>query len=193
MTRGEDMPQDGAKQKPKFNWIKTFGAWALVPGLGVPATKFVEGYYDVSFFSPAISGLWSWMGSVGSWFARDVSLPFWVVMILLILILLLLVPVLALVYARFEKVEPPSGSPLTDDQTLVFVVVGNAIQAGCQFGFDDVLRNSGLSRIATQNALDHLARVGLVRPARGSYGIQYADLTPLGREHFLELESLGEG
>lgn len=187
------MQQDGAKQRPKFNWIKTFGAWALVPGLGVPATKFVEGYYDVSFFSPAISGLWSWMGSFGIWFAGDVSLPFWLVMILLVLIVLLLVPVLALVYARYEKVETPSGSPLTDDQTLVFVVVGNAIQAGCQFGFDDVLKNSGLSRIATQNALDHLARVGLVRSARGSYGLQYADLTPLGREYFLELESLGEG
>ncbi|KWS51091.1 MULTISPECIES: hypothetical protein [Pseudomonas syringae group] len=187
------MPQDDAQQKPKFKWIKRLGAWALVPGLGVPATKFVESYYDVSFFSPAISGLLSWMGSVGSWFARDVSLPFWVVIILLILILLLLVPVLALVYARYEKVEPPSGSPLTDDQTLVFVVVGNAIQAGCQFGFDEVLRNSGLSRIATQNALDHLTRVGLVRPVRGSYGFQYADLTPRGREHFLELESLGEG
>jgi hypothetical protein len=187
------MPQDGAKQKTKFKWIKTFGAWALVPGLGVPATKFVEGYYDVSVFSPAISGLWSWMGSVGSWFARDVSLPFWVVVILLVLIVLLFVPVLALIYARYEKVEPPSGSPLTDDQTLVFVIVGNAIQAGCQFGFDDVLRTSGLSRIATQNALDHLARAGLVRPARGYYGIQYADLTPLGRGHFLELESLVQG
>ena len=186
------MPQDGAKQKPKFKWVKTFGAWALVPGLGVPATKFVEGYYDVSFFSPAISGLWSWMGSVGSWFARDVSLPFWVVMILLILILLLLVPVLALVYARFEKVEPPSGSPLTDDQNRVFVVVGKSIQEGYQVGFDQVREISGLSRIATQNALDHLYSVGLVRPVRGSYGFQYADLTPLGRDYFLELESLGE-
>jgi len=135
------------------------------------------------------------MQSVGSWFARDVSLPFWAVMLALILIVLLMVPVAALVYARYERVEPvdgtsTDGAPLTDDQNLVFLVVGNAIQQGRQFGFDEVLKNSGLSRIATQNALDHLARVGLIRPVRGAYGGNYADLTPLGREHFLELEAL---
>lgn len=180
------MQKDVAKQGSK---LKTIMWWAIGTIAAVPLTKKVESYYDVSFFSPAISGLWSWMQGVGSWFARDVSLPFWLVMLVLVLMVLLMLPVVALVYARYEKVEPVSGSPLTDDQNLVFIIVGNAIQAGCQFGFDDVLKNSGLSRIATQNALDHLARVGLVRPARGSYGLQYADLTPMGREYFLELET----
>ncbi len=104
-------------------------------------------------------------------------------------------PVALLVYARYEKVTSvggtdADGAPLTDDQNLVFLVVGNAIQQGLQFGFDEILEDSGLSRIATQNALDHLARVRLIRPVRGAYGRNYADLTPLGREHFLELEAL---
>lgn len=116
-------------------------------------------------------------------------------MLALILIVLLMVPIAALVYSRYEKFEPvdgaaTDGAPLTDDQNLVFLVVGNAIQQGYQFGFDEVLENSGLSRIATQNALDHLARMRLIRPARGAYGCNYADLTPLGREHFLKLEAL---
>jgi hypothetical protein len=34
--------------------------------------------------------------------------------------------------------------------------VGKALQGGCQFGFDEVRETSGFSKIATQNALDHL-------------------------------------
>ncbi len=184
-------------KKSKFRWVKALGVAVLVPGLGVPITKFVESYYDVTFFSSVVAGFWSNIQSLGSWLARDVSFPLWVVILVLALIALLLVPVLALIYARYEKVEPADGAsadgaPLTDDQNLVFLVVGNAIQQGYQFGFDDVRENSGLSRIATQNALDHLASVNLIRPVRSRYGGHYADLTPLGRDHFLELEALGK-
>ncbi|NWB22872.1 hypothetical protein HX824_19860 [Pseudomonas sp. D4002] len=169
--------------------------WALGTVVAVPITKMVESQLNLSFFSPAISGLWSWIQNVGSWFARDVSLPFWAVMLALILIVLLMVPVAALVYGRYEKVgtvdgAATDGAPLTDDQNRVFLVVGNAIQQGYQVGFEEVIESSGLSRIATQYALDHLANVRLIRPVRGSYGRTYADLTPLGREHFLELEAL---
>jgi hypothetical protein len=182
------MQTDNAKQNSK---LKTVLWWVFGTVAAVPITKWVESQLNLSFFSPAILGLWSWIKSGGSWLARDVSFPFWVVMLALVLIVLMVVPVVALVYARNEKVEPAAGAPLTGDQNLVFLVVGNAIQQGYQFGFDEVLENSGLSRIATQNALDHLARVRLIRPVRGHYGSHYADLTPLGREHFLELEALG--
>ncbi|ROO08084.1 hypothetical protein BK673_16215 [Pseudomonas fluorescens] len=188
------MQQSDAKQKPKYKLLRTIGAWALVPGLGVPATKFVESYYDVSVFS----SLWNWIRSVGNWLAKDVSLPLWVMFVLSLMSALLVLLVGLLVYVRFEKQETPAdlestGAPLSDDQNLVFLVVGNAIQQGYQFGFDDVLGSSGLSRIATQNALDHLANVGLIRPVRSSYGGNYADLTPMGRDHFLELEALSKG
>lgn len=187
------MQTDNAKQNSK---LKTVLWWVFGTVAAVPITKWVESQLNLSFFSPAISGLWSWIKSGGNWLARDVSFPFWVVMFTLVLIVLLMVPFAALVYARYEKIQPAAGvtaegAPLTDDQNLVFLVVGNAIQQGYQFGFDEVLENSGLSRIATQNALDQLARVRLIRPVPGHYGEHYADLTPLGREHFLKLEALG--
>jgi hypothetical protein len=185
------MQTDNAKQNSK---LKKVLCWVLGTVAAVPITKWVESQLNLSFFSPAISGLWSSMKSGGSWLARDVSFPFWVVLLAVVLIVLLMVPIAALVYARYEKVEPApaEGAPLTDDQNLVFLVVGNAIQQGYQFGFEEVLDHSGLSRIATQNALDHLASVNLIRPVRSRYGGNYADLTPLGREHFLELEALGK-
>lgn len=187
------MQTDNAKQSSK---LKTVLRWVFGTVAAVPITKWAESQLNLSFFSPAISGLWCWIKNGGSWLARDVSLPFWVVMLALVLIVLLMVPVAALAYARYEKVQSAAGSaaegaPLTDDQNLVFLVVGNAIQQGYQFGFEEVLENSGLSRIATQNALDYLARVRLIRPVPGHYGGHYADLTPLGREHFLKLEALG--
>lgn len=83
------MRQDVTKQKPKFHLIKTLAAWALVPGLGVPATKFVESYYDVSLFSPIISGMWNGIQSVGSWMILSVSLPLWMLALITVLALLM--------------------------------------------------------------------------------------------------------
>jgi hypothetical protein len=188
MNIGEEMQQG---QKSILKWVVR-GLMAVVGTVVLaPFAKWGEEQLNLSILSPLIDGVWSWLQSVGSWLARDVSFPFWVVMLVLVLIVLLMLPVVALVIARYEKMEPDSGSPLTDDQNRVFVVVGSAIQEGYQFQFDDVRQSSGLSRIATQNALDHLTAVGLIRPVNGAYGRRYADLTPLGREHFLELEALG--
>ncbi|WP_277960731.1 hypothetical protein [Pseudomonas sp. RIT-To-2] len=171
--------------------LKTLGWWALGTVAAVPITKAVESHFDVSLFSPAISGLWGWLLSVGHWFARDVTFPLWLILLLCLLILILLVPASALIYVRwFEKEETPKGSPLTDDQQRVFVVVGKSIQEGHRFNLDHIRELSGLSRIATQTALDHLLGVGLIRQAYDKYGFQYADLTRLGREHYLELEGL---
>lgn len=158
----------------------------------VPITKWVESELNLSFFSPAISGLWGWLKGVASWFARDVSLPLWLLMLMIVLMVALAVLIGLLILARYDKREAPTRAPLTYDQNLVFAIIGNAIQAGYEPRFDDVLRHSGLSRIATQKALEHLTAVGLIHPARGSYGQQYNELTSLGRDHFLELEALGE-
>ncbi|NSX19661.1 hypothetical protein HTV13_07430 [Pseudomonas putida] len=167
---------------------KVFG-WVLGTVLAVPITKWVEDELNLSVFSPAISWIWSWLKSVASWVARDVSIPFWVLMLMIVLMVALAVPIGLLIYARYEKEVPTTGAPLTDDQNLAFIIIGNAIQAGHEPGFDDVLRHSGLSRIATQNALEHLTAVGLIRPVSAPFGRRYAELTALGREHFLELEA----
>ncbi|MGG7647927.1 hypothetical protein ACQ4OB_07840 [Pseudomonas sp. ES4] len=158
----------------------------------VLVTKAVEQKLELTFFSSAMNSLWEWVASVGRWLARDVTLPFWIVLILLVLVVLLLVPVLILIYAKyFEKETPsePEGSPLSEDETVAFVVVGKAIQDGRQFGIDEVRQYSQLSRIAAQNALDNLSRKQLIYLARDRMHYNYIDLTPLGREYFLELES----
>lgn len=169
--------------------VKKVLGWVLGTVAAVPITKWVESELNLSLFSPAISGLWGWLKGVASWFMRDVSLPFWLLMLMIVVILLLAGLVGIRLFALSRKTAPSAGAPLTDDQNLAFIIIGNAIQAGGQPGFDDVRRHSGLSRIATQNALEHLTAVGLIHPVNAPFGRRYAELTSLGREHFLELEA----
>lgn len=114
------------------------------------------------------------------------------VLLLLVLTTVLLVPFLILIYVRFFEKETHSvqqAAPLSQDETVAFVVVGKAIQEGHQFGMDEVRQYSQLSRIATQNALDNLMHKQLIYVARDRMHYNYIDLTPMGREYFLELES----
>ncbi|MCH7420693.1 hypothetical protein [Pseudomonas mosselii] len=171
--------------------LKTLGLWVVATVAAVPLTKVAESSFDVSFFSPYIVRLWNWIQSGWSWLGSDVSLPAWLMLLLSLMSLLLVCFLGVLVYVRwFEKEEEHQGAPLTDEQERAFVVLGKAIQEGHKIGFDEVREYSGLSRIATQNALDHLYSVGLIRPVHNSFGFQYADLTPLGRDHYLDLEKL---
>ena len=100
----------------------------------------------------------------------------------------LLIPVGVLVSARYEKAREPEGAPLTDDQHRAFVAIGMAAQRGEKIGFDQIRQDGQLSRISTQNSLDHLCNVGLIDAVRDSFGFTYPELTPLGRDYYLELE-----
>jgi hypothetical protein len=170
--------------------LKTVMWWVVGTVATVPLTKLVESYFDVSFFTPAIMKLFGWVQSAWGWLGNDVSLPVWVTLLLCLTSLLSLVFLGFFVYANWfeEGEETPEGAPLTDDQQKVFVVIGKAFQDGHNVDSDGIRRFSGLSRIATQNAIDHLYRVGLIRPVRNLYGAHYADLTPKGRDYYLELE-----
>lgn len=129
---------------------------------------------------------------MGRWLVRDVTLPFWVVLTLLVLTTLLAVPSLIFIYVKFfeEKLHSTQQAvPLSQDETVAFVVLGKAIQEGHQFGMDDVRQYTRLSRIATQSALDNLMHKQLIYVARDRMHYNYIDLTPMGREHFLELEN----
>ncbi|MGF6221684.1 hypothetical protein [Pseudomonas sp. YL-218 TE3947] len=72
------MQTDNAKQGSGLKLIKTIGKWALVPGLGVPATKLAESYYDVSFFSSSMAAIGGWMLSVGTWLSQSFPMQLWV-------------------------------------------------------------------------------------------------------------------
>jgi hypothetical protein len=170
--------------------VKKVLGWVFGTVAAVPITKWVESELNLSFFSPAISGLWSWFKGIASWFARDVSVPFWVLMLMIALMVGLAVPIGLLIYARYDKGEISAGAPLTEDQQKVFVIIGKAIQDGHKLGFEEIRQYSTLSRLAAETAIDHLCDVGLLNPVRNAFGFQYAKLTPLGRDHYLELEKL---
>lgn len=168
--------------------LKTVVWWVVATFAAVPLTKLAESHLDVSFFSPAIVGLWNWIQSVWGWLGSDVSFPVWAVILTTLLIVFLLIPVGVLVYARYEKAWETKGAPLTEDQHRAFVAIGMAAQRGEKIGFDQIRQDGRLSRIATQNALDHLYNVGLIDALRDSFGFTYPELTPLGRDYYLELE-----
>lgn len=150
--------------------------------------KIVESVFDVSFIGPAFLALWNWVKAVGSWLGRDAAVPVWLVLLLCLLSAWLLGVGGLRVYVKyFEKGREPEAAPLTADQQMAFVVIGLAAQRGETIGFDQIREDSRLSRIAAQNALDHLYSVGLINPAR-SFGSIYPELTPLGRDYYLELE-----
>lgn len=183
------MPEGDAKQmsilKKSMLGLVSIVATVLV-------TKAVEQKLELTFFSSAMSALWAWVVSVGTWFTRDITLPFWLFLSLLVVATVLLLLFLILIYVRLSEKETQSGqprSPLSEDETVAFVVVGKAIQEGHQFGIDDVRQYSQLSRIATQNALDNLLHKRLIHVARDRMHYTYIDLTPMGREYFLELET----
>lgn len=154
--------------------------------------KIVESVFDVSLISPAFLALWGWIKAVGGWLGRDVSMPIWASLILCLLSVLALTIIGLLVYDNwFGKVGgEPKGPSLSDDQLTAFMAIGKAIQEGQMLSGDDVRRKTGLSRIATEAALDHLYGIGLIQSRIGAYNQQYTDLTHIGRAYYLKIETL---
>lgn len=158
-------------------------------------TKATESLFDVSIFKPIILTLWGWVQGLWGWLGSDVVLPLWLVLLLSLMGVSLLAVAGAQVYVKyFEKgeQEAPEGAPLTADQLTAFMAIGKAIQEGQMLSGDDVRRKTGLSRIATDVALDHLYGIGLIEPHHGAYYKKYAGLTHTGRAYYLEIESLNE-
>lgn len=155
--------------------------------------KIVESVFDVSLISPAIRTLLGWIQGLWGWLGSDVVLALWLVLLLSLMGVSLLAVAGVLVYVKyFEKgeQEAPKGVLLTADQLTAFMAIGKAIQEGQMLSGDDVRRKTGLSRIATDVALDHLYGIGLIEPHHGAYYKKYAGLTHTGRAYYLEIESL---
>ncbi|WP_444447875.1 hypothetical protein [Pseudomonas kurunegalensis] len=169
--------------------LKTVLWWVVATLAAVPLTKLAESHLDVSFFSPAIVGLWNWIQSVWGWLGSDVSFPVWAVILTTLFMVSLLIPVGWMVYTGwFEDSESTRGILLTDDQQAVFVLIGRVIQQGTMPDFSTVLSYSGLTRIAAHNALDHLCHIGLVELESSPFGLQRFNLTARGRKHYLKLD-----
>ena len=176
------------KSVSKMGRIAKVFWWVLGTVVAVPITKWVETQLNFSFFSPAISGLWSLLTTFGEWLKRDVSLPIWAVFVLLIITTLGLILILGFLYARFES-EQNDDSPLSNEQTFVFLTLGRSIDAGQNVTFSGLSELTNLPRIATHNALDVLSMHQLITGATDNMGYEYIDLTRRGRELYLRLQS----
>ncbi|MNJ31557.1 hypothetical protein D3C77_261980 [compost metagenome] len=164
--------------------LRTALLWVAGTVAAVPITKLVERHYDVSIFSPVITGLWNWIMGIVNWLGRDVTLPAWMILLLLTFATLLAVLLLILIYV---KVFDSDSASLTDEQMHVFVTVGKSIEVGHPISFEGLVRDAGFSRIVAHNALDVLSGRGLVTPGTNSLGLDYVDLTSAGRAFFLSL------
>lgn len=51
--------------------------WVLATAAAVPITKWVESQLSMSFFSPAILGLWNNLMNIGGWLDQPVAVPLW--------------------------------------------------------------------------------------------------------------------
>lgn len=186
---GEEMGK-GIARKSNYAWLKAFYAAVLLPGLGVPITKWVESYYDVSFFSPTITSSLNAIESVGLWLVRDITISFWWLALLYLGSFLLAVLFLIFLYTKIFKKGVSSWETLTEDQRLVFAVIGEAIQNNHEFGNEQIRKHSGLSVISTRTAIDMLIHYGLIHIVRTPWGNSHFDLTFRGQQQFLVLTSL---
>jgi hypothetical protein len=160
--------------------------WVAGTMIAVPITKWVETQLNLSVFSPAIDELWSWFTALGAWLTRDVSIPFWLVLLLVVVMTLLAIPLLLLIYARYEPhTEVVNSPPLSDEQIQVFMCVGSSVNRGENLTFSGLLEHTHLPRITTHHALDVLAGYQLISGATDSMGYEYIDLTHRGREFYL--------
>ncbi|WP_338920249.1 hypothetical protein V0M98_24425 [Pseudomonas silesiensis] len=210
------MQKDDANLGSKFKLVKKIGAWALVPGLGVPVTKFVERYYDVSLFSPALSGLWNWILSIGTWLNQSFPLQLWMLLAITVCVAVMAVAglwafsdksrelkaaragleavdrELKAAYSRIKDLENPCQpeiQALSSSQQLVLDFIAACEHEGsCPF-VRDYVRAIDLSHLQVKGALDVLTSRGLVKTIYAGTTLK-ALLTPAGREFVLSAEGV---
>jgi hypothetical protein len=151
--------------------------------IGVPVVdslvkegKFPEGLGAV------LSALWGWLNV-------EIITPLWVLPVLGMLLILLGV-VVAGVFSTNEAAlaAVSEAETLTADQVTVFRFIGQAIDRGDDVFLEMVARGVGLSRIATEHALEALSERKLIDCAYNMTGADFYLLTNLGRGRYLELE-----
>ncbi|MCX2708335.1 MULTISPECIES: hypothetical protein [unclassified Pseudomonas] len=156
--------------------------------------KATESLFDVSIFKPIFLTLWGWMQGLWAWLGNDVAMPMWLVVLWCLSAVFLVGVVSVLVYRHSSEQKREEGrtalrdQPTTREQRKAFLVIGKSAQESKRLTTEDVRRLTGLSILATQEALDFLTGAGWIEPVPDMYGNQYAELTRKGRTYYLELE-----
>jgi hypothetical protein len=199
------MQQVKSEQAPRFGWLRTLGAWALVPGLGVPITKVVENYYNVSFFSPVVSGMLSAVSEVGGWLGRSLSVPMWALVGILISALLIagavywmvsdadarlsaLATELSTAKAKLDELLNPKIVTLTESQQAVLSAIAFEENNDDGSYISSLPTLVGLQKLVVDSALDVLIKNSMVDIYQSGFGAKVG-LAAAGREYVLHPDS----
>jgi DNA-binding MarR family transcriptional regulator len=199
------MQTDDVTQSARLKTAKKMLWWLLGTMVAVPITKWVETQLSLSFFSPAISGLWDRILSVGGWFSQSAPMPLWMLLAITVYALLMTGAFLWAVidankqldaadarldaaHSRITELEtPPSPTPpdpLNESQLKVMLAISTYVEAHQPCRVKDFPRGVGLSQLHAETAIDVLERRGLIQTHYATSG-KYIALTAEGREYLV--------
>lgn len=199
------MQTDDVKQSARLRTTKKVLWWLLGTMVAVPITKWVETQLSLSFFSPAISGLWNWILSVGGWFGQSAPMPLWMLLAITVYALLMTGAFLWAVidankqldaadvelgaaHSRITELErpslPPAPDPLNESQLKVMLAVSAYVEAHQPCRVKEFPRGVGLSQLLAETAIDVLEQRGLIKVHYATSG-KYIALTAEGREYLV--------
>ena len=133
-------------------------------------------------------GLGAVLSTLWGWLTIEIVTQLWVLPVLGIL-LIVLGAIVAWVFSDNEvaRGNVAEAEPLTTDQVAVFRYVGQSIDNGAEVILDRVVRGVGLSRIATEHALEALSERELISCVFNISGPDFYMLTNSGRGCYLRL------
>ena len=138
-----------------------------------------------------LSKLWSWISLFWEWLNGQTSMPTWVALMQIVALIAFVIPLIWLLLpndSASAQAAAPTSLEATPDQLAVFLFVGRSIDNDNEVNLDVVIRSVGLSRNATEHALELLVESDLISCHANFYGPDWYQLTNAGRARYLELE-----
>ncbi|WP_134174278.1 hypothetical protein [Pseudomonas helmanticensis] len=180
-------------------------SWKWVVGVGTAAVGIIaapvadslvkEGKFPDGL-GAVFSKLGSWISLFWEWLNGQTSMPTWLVLIQIVALIAFVIPLVWLLLPNNSaSTQPaaPTSLELTPEQLAVFLFVGRSIDNDIEVYLDSVIRSVGLSRNATEHALESLSENDLISCNANFYGPDWYLLTNTGRARYLELERSGAG
>jgi hypothetical protein len=118
-------------------------------------------------------------------------MPTWVALMQIVALIAFVIPLIWLLLpndSASAQAAAPTSLEATPDQLAVFLFVGRSIDNDNEVNLDVVIRSVGLSRNATEHALELLLESDLISCHANFYGPDWYQLTNVGRARYLELE-----
>ncbi|MFW6753971.1 hypothetical protein ACKUG4_25170 [Pseudomonas glycinae] len=178
-----------------WKWVVGTGT-AIVGVIAAPVAdslvkegKFPDGLGAV------LSKLGIWFLLFWDWLNGQTNMPTWLVIMQTIALIGFVVTLLWLLLkdSASARLAAHTSLELTPEQLAVFLFVGRSIDNDVEVYIDLIIRSVGLSRNATEHALESLSENGLITCNANFYGPDWYLLTNIGRGRYLELVRSNSG